>query len=247
MRCNGFKRAKNAFGQTKMQRLSGLQFSRSEVLDRQYSSCSNKMSYKCHQSRTVLLWDSSFSWILFLTTLCCHKISWQRQLRGFIPGVALNWINLVAATTHKCPELNFLRYESCVVFFLINMVCLDFTHLPDTNCLWFPFTCSLSLHRYTSVHACRHKLLLLEICTLVFSEHLWCILDLSSLLSHEPAAKIKMKTAAWWQWSYWRLLLIDQVCQAGICPKCPGVTIHKEAFIYVSLPIMEQPFSKNIC
>lgn len=35
------------------------------------------------------LWDSTFFWEL-LTTLCCHKINWIGQLRGFISGIMLN-------------------------------------------------------------------------------------------------------------------------------------------------------------
>ena len=54
------------------------------------SSCSNKV---VRTTEVEHLWDSSFSLKLFLSALCCHKINLLRQLRGFIPGIVLNWIN----------------------------------------------------------------------------------------------------------------------------------------------------------
>ena len=52
------------------------------------------------------LWDSSFSWELFLTSLPGHKINWLGQLRGFIPGIVLNWIKVVAASPKLDPPVN---------------------------------------------------------------------------------------------------------------------------------------------
>ena len=48
MRCNGFKRAKIFFHPTKVQIVPGLQFSRSEVLDRQQQLQQQQNSYKRH-------------------------------------------------------------------------------------------------------------------------------------------------------------------------------------------------------
>ena len=49
-----------------------LVLSRSEVLDS--NSCSNKKFFR-YKSETFT-WDSSFSWNLFLSTLCCRKKYW---------------------------------------------------------------------------------------------------------------------------------------------------------------------------
>ena len=47
------------------------------------SSYSNK---SLSNSKVEHLWDSSLSWVLSGTALCCHKKNWPEQLRGFIPG-----------------------------------------------------------------------------------------------------------------------------------------------------------------
>ena len=57
--------------------------------------------WRLFRSKLPIVWplfeDGDYSNMValtvFLTAGCCHKINSLGQLRGFIPGFALNWIN----------------------------------------------------------------------------------------------------------------------------------------------------------
>ena len=106
---------KKFFGLTEMQRVPGLQFSRSEDLDGPVAAAS------LTRAKVEQLWDSSLSWKLFLTTLCHYKNK-LTDWRGFIPCITLNWINsklkLDPPWTHKFPKFNFSCTKLDHVFYL---------------------------------------------------------------------------------------------------------------------------------
>ena len=100
---NGLKQQK-IWGQNRRQRVPGHQFlvlSRSEVLDRQQQLQQQKF---LQTGEVEHVWDISFSWKLFLTVLCCHKINRLRQLRGFIPQV----LRYTGSTQNQLYKTDFL-------------------------------------------------------------------------------------------------------------------------------------------
>ena len=109
MRCNGF------FCQTEMQRVPGLQLSRSKVRGGQWQL----QQHSLKNAKVEELWDSSFSSKLLFTALYCHKTNWLQQLRGFIPGIRLNWINqkinylwpALSWILPKIPRIEFLALD----------------------------------------------------------------------------------------------------------------------------------------
>ena len=63
-------------------------------------------------------------------------INWLGQLRGFIPGIVLNWINqklissgLLSWTHSSIPRIEFLRLDWILCFIWVNTVCV---------CRWCP-------------------------------------------------------------------------------------------------------------
>ena len=72
------------------------------------------------------LWNSSFSWKLLLTALCCHKIYWLGQLKRFIPGIALKSI------TPKFSSDSFHKIGSIHKFSVLNFFVLDW--IVDATC-----------------------------------------------------------------------------------------------------------------
>lgn len=118
MCCNEFKCEKKFWVKKKNKQTNkcnmfcGLQVlilvQRREVLDS--SSCNNG---KSHKPEVESPWDNSFSWKLFLTILCCHKIYTLTQLRGFICGIGSTQNQLVAACTKLDPPINSQNLTSC--------------------------------------------------------------------------------------------------------------------------------------